>query len=226
MKVARVDVTGVGVKSTDLIRGLYAVTPDEADTAALLDKAARALRGGAAVLQYRNKTATAALKRQQAAALVTLCRAHDAIFIVNDDVGLALEVDAHGVHLGGEDGDLSEARRRIGPAKLLGASCYNRMALGIAAKAAGADHVAFGAAFASPTKPAAVNASLDLYRRAAAEIGLPVVAIGGITLSNAGTLIAAGVDAVAVITDLFGAPDVEQQAMAFKALFRLRSTST
>jgi len=207
------------VKHADLICGLYAITPDEADTGVLLDKAARALRGGAAVLQYRNKTAPATLKRQQAAGLSALCRTHEAIFMINDDVELALEVDAHGVHLGGEDGDLSAARRRIGPAKLLGASCYNRMELAIAAKAAGADHVAFGAAFASPTKPAAVHAPLDLYRRAAAEIGLPVVAIGGITLENAGTLIAAGVDAVAVITDLFGAPDVEQRAAAFKALF-------
>lgn len=213
MKVARFEVMA------GVIRGLYAVTPDEADTGTLLDKAACALRGGAAVLQYRNKTATAALKRQQAAALAALCHAHKAIFIVNDDAGLALEVDAHGVHLGGEDGDLAETRRRIGPAKLLGASCYNRMELAIAAKAAGADHIAFGAAFTSPTKPAAVNAPIDLYRRAAAEIGLPVVAIGGITLENAGTLIAAGVDAVAVITDLFGAQDIEQRAVAFKALF-------
>lgn len=205
--------------SAELIHGLYAITPDEADTVALIDRAARALRGGAAVLQYRNKTAPAALKRQQAEALAALCHAHQVIFIVNDDVELALEVDADGVHLGGEDGDLSAARRRIGPARLLGASCYNHMELAIAAKAAGADHVAFGAAFASPTKPAAVNAPLDLYRSAATEIGLPVVAIGGITLENAGTLIAAGVDAVAVITDLFGAPDIEQRAAAFKALF-------
>jgi len=214
MKVARTE-----VKSADVIHGLYAVTPDEADTGALLDKAARALRGGAAVLQYRNKTASAALKRQQAAGLSALCRAHEAIFIVNDDVELALEVDAHGVHLGGEDGDLAAARRRIGPGKLLGASCYSRMELAFAARAAGADHVAFGAAFASPTKPAAVHAPLDLYRRAAAEIALPIVAIGGITLGNAGTLIAAGVDAVAVITDLFGAPDIEQRAKAIASLF-------
>lgn len=202
-----------------MIRGLYAVTPDEADTGVLLDKAACALRGGAAVLQYRNKTADAALKRQQAAALAALCRAQQAIFIINDDVALALAVDADGVHLGGEDGDLAEARQHIGPNKLLGASCYNRMELAIAAKAAGADHVAFGAAFVSPTKPGAVNAPLGLYRRAAAEIGLPVVAIGGITLDNAGILIGVGVDAVAVITDLFGATDVEQRAAAFASLF-------
>ncbi len=207
------------MKSAEVIRGLYAITPDESDTGVLLDKVACALRGGASVLQYRNKTANASLKRQQAAALAALCHSHSATFIVNDDVALALEVDADGVHLGGEDGDLAEARRRIGPGKLLGASCYNRMELAVAAKAAGADHVAFGAAFASPTKPAAVHAPLDLYRRAAAEIGLPVIAIGGITMDNAPSLIAAGVDAIAVITALFDASDAEQKAASFASLF-------
>lgn len=202
-----------------MIRGLYAITPDEPDTRVLLNKVKQALAGGAGLLQYRNKHADPGLRREQAAALAALCRAHGTPFIVNDDTALALEVDAQGVHLGSEDGDLAAARRLLGPDRLLGASCYNRLDLAIAAREAGASYVAFGAAFTSPTKPGAVHAPLELYRQAHAEIGLPVVAIGGITLQNIAALVAAGVDAAAVITALFNVPDIETTARNFAAQF-------
>src|SRR5262249_46290940 len=139
----------------------------------------------------------------------------------NDHLQLALDIGADGVHLGGEDGDLAQARRALddaGPGRLLGASCYNRFRLAEAARDAGADYIAFGAAFASSTKPCAVSASLDLYR-GGATLGLPVVAIGGITAGNARMLVEAGVSAVAVISDLFNARDVTAKARQLALLF-------
>ena len=137
-------------------------------------------------------------------------------FIVNDDVELALAVRADGVHLGREDGDLAAARARL-PGRLLGASCYDRPELARRAVAAGADYVAFGSVFPSPTKPAADRAPLALF---ALELGVPKVAIGGITLENAPQVLAAGADCVAVITDLFDAPDVAARARAYGRLFQ------
>lgn len=199
------------------MRGLYAITPDTEDTCALLARCEKALKGGAAVLQYRNKQADPGLRGQQAKALAQLCRNQGRLFIVNDDLELALQVDA-GLHLGQEDGDLAAARKRLGPGRLLGASCYNSLEFARGARDAGADYVAFGAAFPSPTKPHAVHAPLELYEQAR-PLELPIVAIGGITLENAPTLIAAGVDAIAVITALFDAPDIAQRAASFAALF-------
>ena len=201
------------------VRGLYAITPDLEDTALLLAKCEQVLKGGASLLQYRNKKAGTALRREQAFELAALCRRHACLFIVNDDARLAVEVDAQGAHLGGEDGDLAEARRLLGNGRLLGASCYNRIELAHAARTAGADYIAFGAAFASPTKPGNVRAPLSLYREGR-TVGLPVVAIGGITLDNAPSLLEAGVDALAVITALFEAADGEVPARQFAALFK------
>ena len=201
------------------IKGLYAITPDETETAALVARVGQALEGGAAVVQYRNKTADARLRREQAAALLVLCRRHGVPLIINDHLELALAIDADGVHLGGEDGDIAAARRALGPDRLLGASCYNRYELALAARDAGADHVAFGAAFVSQTKPGAVHAPLSLYERAHRELGLPVVAIGGVTAGNAATLVNAGADAVAVITALFAAADVRAAAASFTRHF-------
>lgn len=201
------------------VRGLYAVTPDLEDTALLLAKCEQVLKGGASLLQYRNKKAGTALRREQAFELAALCRRHACLFIVNDDARLAVEVDAQGAHLGGEDGDLAEARRLLGNGRVLGASCYNRIELAHAARTAGADYIAFGAAFASPTKPGNVRAPLSLYHEGR-TVGLPVVAIGGITLDNAPSLLDAGVDALAVITALFEAADGEVPARQFAALFK------
>lgn len=191
-------------RSKPAIRGLYAVTPDEQDTDVLLAKIEAALRGGIQVLQYRNKRADHKLKTQQARAILPLCRQYQVPFIINDSVKLCLTLDADGVHLGADDGNLSEARARLGAGKILGASCYNRLDLAIAAAQAGADYAAFGACFASGTKPNAVVAPLDLFSQAKKVIDIPLVAIGGITDANAAQAIAAGADAIAVVGALFG----------------------
>lgn len=204
------------------IAGLYAITPDIADTRDLLLRTRAALSGGARALQYRNKTASPALRREQALALQALCMEFTIPLIINDHLDLALAVDAAGLHLGGDDGDIAAARARLGPGKLLGASCYDRIELAHSAVAAGADHIAFGSFFASSVKPDAVRPPLDLITRAKQQFRLPVVAIGGITPHNAPQLIAAGVDAIAVISAVFTAPDVAAAAREFQALFEIR----
>jgi thiamine-phosphate pyrophosphorylase len=204
--------------SLPAIAGLYAITPDWTDTVRLLAACNQALKGGARVLQYRNKNAAKPLRLEHALGLSAICRKAGAAFIVNDDIDLALEVEADGVHLGQEDGDLAAARKRLGRGRCLGASCYNRIELATTAAAAGADHVAFGSMFVSSTKPEAVRASPALFGQARA-LGLPMVAIGGITAQNAGEVITAGASAIAVISDLFDAVDIEAKAREFAALF-------
>ena len=200
------------------MRGLYVITPDWRDTVKLLLAAKAALEGGAKVLQYRNKVAGPALRLEHALGLSAVCAKFGAIFIVNDHLDLALEVEADGLHLGGADGDVRAARKKLGRGKLLGVSCYNRLELAEAAKEAGADHVAFGAVYPSTTKPGAVQAPLELFRQAR-PLGLPVVAIGGITADNAAPVIEAGAGAVAVISDVFDAPDIGARARQYAALF-------
>jgi thiamine-phosphate pyrophosphorylase len=204
------------------LKGLYAVTPDLADTAGLLSRVEQALLGGVRLVQYRNKTADAARRHEQALALLELCRRRDARLVINDDLQLALALGADGAHLGREDGDLAAARAALGPGKLLGVSCYDELERAREAKRIGADYIAFGSFFASPTKPAAVRAPPTLPAAAKAELGLPVCAIGGITLQNAPQLIDAGADLLAVISDLFEAPDVRARAAAYTSLFSER----
>lgn len=198
------------------IRGLYAITPDGADSGRLLQLAARALEGGTRLLQYRNKSAPPAQRLAEARALVALADRHGAQLIVNDELTLALEAKAHGLHLGREDGELAAARKAF--PGILGASCYDSLERAKRAAAAGADYIAFGSVFPSPTKPGAVRAPLSLFA-AARPLGLPMVAIGGITLANAPQLLAAGADGLAVISALFDAPDVAAAARAFNQLF-------
>lgn len=191
------------------LRGLYAVTPEAPD---VVDKARRAMEGGIALLQYRRK------KRDvhEAREVVALGRRYAVPVIVNDDFELALELDAAGAHLGRDDGDLALARARL-PGKILGASCYADPTLARRAVSLGADYVAFGAVFASPTKPEAVRAPLALFGEA--DLGVPLCAIGGITLDNAREVIAAGADLLAVISDLFDAPDIARRADQYRKLF-------
>ncbi|MQY51518.1 thiamine phosphate synthase [Rhodocyclus gracilis] len=184
-------------------RGLYAITPDGLPEAPLLAYAEAALAGGAQFLQLRDKSSDAARRARLGHALAALCRRYDARFIVNDDVAMALAVAADGVHLGGDDGDLAAARLALPAGSLLGASCYADFARAQAAQAAGADYVAFGAVYGSPTKPLAARADLALFTRARAELSVPCCAIGGITLANAAPVIAAGAQLLAVISDLF-----------------------
>lgn len=200
------------------ISGLYAITPDEPDTPELLRKVRLALSGGAGVLQYRNKIAAEMLRLQQASALRELTREFAVPLIINDDVMLAQKVAADGVHLGGSDGNLSDARAVLGSGKLIGMSCYNRLALAHAAVQQGADYVAFGSFFASTVKPDAVVATTDLLRQARREIAVPLVAIGGINLRNGAQLLVLGADALAVISAVFGAKDIQAAARQFANL--------
>jgi len=194
------------------LRGLYAITPPD------LSRVEHALASGAlCALQYRAKLVPAAARRDAALRLLAQCRAHGVPFIVNDDLELALAVRADGVHLGRDDGDVAAARARL-PGRLLGVSCYDRLALAERALAAGADYVAFGSVFDSPTKPGAVRAPLSIFG-AARALGLPRVAIGGITVENAPQVIAAGADCVAVISDLFDARDIAARARQYGRLF-------
>jgi thiamine-phosphate pyrophosphorylase len=203
------------------LRGLYAITPDSEDSASLASQVQAALEGGTRIVQYRNKSTDTALRRYQSSALCALCQAHGAALIVNDDIELALEIDAHGVHLGREDGSIKAARARLGPYKLLGASCYRSLENAELAIAEGADHIAFGSFFVSSVKPGAVRSKPSLLTEAKQKFNVPVVAIGGITHDNAPQLIAAGADSVAVITALFGAQDIARAAREFNALFEV-----
>jgi thiamine-phosphate pyrophosphorylase len=201
------------------LRGLYAITPDEADSGVLAHKVRQALAGGARMVQYRNKSADAALRLEQGAAVLALCRAANVPLIVNDDADLAEALGADGLHLGRADVPVAAARARLGQGRVLGASCYDRLALACAARDAGADYVAFGSAFSSTTKPNATRAPHSLFREAKTRLNCPVVAIGGITSQNAHTVIEAGADAVAVISALFDAPDIERRAREFARIF-------
>lgn len=201
------------------VKGVYAITPDLADTGLLVAKVKAVLAGGVRLLQYRNKAADRDARRAQATALLELCRHYDAALIVNDDVELASELDADGAHVGADDAAIPIARARLGPGKLIGASCYDDLQRARLAAAQGADYVAFGSFFASSVKPGAARAPLSLLP-AARQFSLPVVAIGGITLDNAGQLIAAGADAIAVISALFAAPDPQAAARRFCELFQ------
>ena len=201
------------------LHGLYAVTPDDNLQPRLSALVAEALAGGVRLVQYRNKTAPAPLKRAQAADLLRLCRASEARLIVNDDLELALEINADGVHLGCDDGDMRHARAALGPRKILGISCYADLDLAAAAAQAGADYVAFGSIYPSTTKPDATPAPLALLGAARRRLDLPIAAIGGITLANATQTIAAGADLLAVISDLFDAPDITAQARDYHKLF-------
>ncbi|MBA3024456.1 MAG: thiamine phosphate synthase [Sideroxydans sp.] len=202
-----------------VIKGLYAITADELDTRKLLEHVEQALRGGAGVLQYRNKLADASLQLEQAMALREMTREFGAIFIVNDDVQLASQVSADGVHLGAEDGGIAAARAVLGRDSLIGASCYNRAPLAVDAERQGADYVAFGAFFPSSVKPGAVAAEVAMLQSVRHELKVTVVAIGGITIENGGQLVKAGADALAVISALWQAPDIEQAAKEFSQLF-------
>lgn len=199
--------------------GLYAVTPDRADTGVLVSQVRCALEGGAQLVQYRNKSAVAALRLEQARALVTLCNKFTVPLIVNDSVALAEESGAHGVHLGRDDDDIEIVRARLGSGKIIGASAYASLRRAGEAEARGADYVAFGSFFASSVKPNAPRAPLALLREAKARLRIPVVAIGGIDPANARQLIEAGADVIAVISSLFEARDISATARQFARLF-------
>ena len=216
--------------STRFPQGLYGITPEWDDTERLLQAIRAAARGGMRALQLRRKTVSLAFKHEQARAVGQLCRDLGVTFILNDHWRLAQEIGADGVHLGRSDGDLAAVRQSVGPNMLIGASCYDDIELARNALAAGADYIAFGAVYPSPTKPEAVRAPLALFQQARAlcnqHASRPaVVAIGGITPDNAEPVVQAGADAISLITGLFEADDVEAAARRCAALYPSANSS-
>lgn len=195
--------------------GLYAIS--DGPRRDLLDACGAALAGGAEILQYRDKTDDHARRRHEVAMLSQICVRHGKPLIVNDDVELAASAGA-GVHLGEHDTDIAAARARLGPDAIIGVSCYDDLERARSAAAAGADYLAFGAFFPSPTKPHARRADKSLLA-AARAFGVPLVAIGGITPDNAPQLVAAGADFVAVISDVFAAADIQAAARRYLSVF-------
>jgi thiamine-phosphate pyrophosphorylase len=199
--------------------GLYLVTPDWDDTERLIKTTEQALLGGAALLQYRHKTADAAMRLHQARALQSLCRLFDVPLIINDHIDLCLAIDADGVHVGGTDVSVAEARAALGPEKIVGASCYGDLTLAHAAQQAGASYVAFGGFYPSRVKKYPVTTDPLIVQRAGKEIALPNVVIGGMTVDNARPLVAAGAHMAAAISSVYLADDPQAAAREFATLF-------
>jgi thiamine-phosphate pyrophosphorylase len=204
------------------VTGVYLLTPDTGpgDFEAMAARFEAAVAAGVAIVQYRNKAASAADRRAQARVLQALARKHEALFVVNDDIDLAIQLEADGVHLGRDDGDIAVARQRL-PRQLLGVSCYNDLEHAQRAFDAGADLLAFGSVFASVTKPAAVRASLGLLRDARERFPQQrVIAIGGIDATNIGSVSAAGAHAAALISAVFDAGDPGQAVHSLQKEFK------
>lgn len=203
------------------LRGLYAVADTGTIPPERFDASVRAAAaGGAVMIQYRDKSGAATERLRQATGLVRICREHGIVSIINDDVDLAALAAADGVHLGADDPDPRAARTRLGDRAIIGVSCYDDMERALAAAAAGADYVAFGRVFPSPTKPGGPRPGLDLLAAARRQTGLPVCAIGGITVERIDEIVAAGIDLAAVINDLFRSPDIHATARSYSDAFR------
>ena len=198
-------------------QGLYALTPDGCPS--LPESVEKAIAGGARMIQYRDKTASTAERKERAGALLALCRSQRTPLIINDDLDLALAIDADGVHLGADDRSIREARDRFSNG-LIGASCYNDFARAQAAVRSGASYVAFGSFYASPTRPDTVIARPELLMRACRELSVPVCAIGGIRADNAASLIQAGADLLAVCSGIFAQPDIAATARSIASKFK------
>ncbi len=202
------------------MKGLYLVTPDWDDTDKLVAATEQAIAGGASLLQYRHKTASAELRTEQAAALLTLCRRLNVPLIINDHLDLCERIDADGIHVGGTDASVAEVRAKIGKAKIVGASCYGDLQLARDASAAGASYVAFGGFYPSRVKKYEVTTSPDIITRALSDIDLPLCVIGGMTPQNARSLIELGAHAVAAISSVYAATDHRSAAAEFASMFR------
>ena len=201
------------------LRGLYIVTPDWDDTDKLVNATAQAIEGGATLVQYRHKTADAVLRKQQATALLQVCRQHQVPFIINDYVDLCLELDADGIHVGGTDASVAAVRAQVGADKIVGASCYGTLQLGHDAWQAGASYVAFGGFYPSRVKKYEFKTEPAIVAESKRESPVPVVVIGGMTQDNCLPLIAQGCDMVAAISSVYMTQDVKGAAEQFAALF-------
>lgn len=202
------------------MKGLYIVTPDWDDTAKLVDVTEKAIKGGTKIVQYRHKTATPELRREQAKALQAVCKRYKVPFIINDHVDLAMELDADGIHVGESDEAVAAVRSRVGPKKIVGASCYGDMDLVRKAHKAGASYIAFGGFYPSRIKKYPVTTELDIVKQMKQEIPeLPSCAIGGIDHENAVPLVARGVDMICVISSVYFADDPEAAARKFAKMY-------
>ena len=203
------------------LRGLYVITdthliPRDRFVATV----EAAVRGGATMVQLREKDTPHAEIVRLGRAVLEVTHRYGALLIVNDHPTIAKEIGADGVHVGREDPPVAETRALLGPGVIIGASCYGDIARAMAAEQEGADYVAFGTPFPSPTKPGKrTDMILGIFQEAKRRVHVPVFAIGGITLANAKQVIDAGADGVAIVSGVFGAPDVEAAARALAQLF-------
>jgi thiamine-phosphate pyrophosphorylase len=211
--------TNWNMRDSFIIKGLYAITPDMADSNSLLKKTQLAIEGGAFMVQYRSKIQDRDVKIQQCAAILRLCREYKIPCIVNDDVDMCRVLEADGVHLGKKDDNIAEVRSILGEDAIIGSSCYDQLNRAKKAQKEGASYVAFGAMFETLTKPHAPRATLELLREAKSQIQIPIVAIGGITMNNAHDVIETGIDAIAVINSLFEAKTIKETAEIFSKMF-------
>ncbi|HIG79982.1 MAG TPA: thiamine phosphate synthase [Cycloclasticus sp.] len=200
-------------------KGLYAITPNQPNTALLLEQIEHALQGKLALLQYRDKTSTATEKLHRAKTIHALCLKYDTPLIINDDPALALACQAEGVHLGQSDGSIQQARKLLGEKAIIGATCHHQLELAIKAETNGADYVAFGRFFHSSTKPGVPLANTQLIKDALNTLAIPIVAIGGITLENAAPLVQAGITNLAVVDNIFSQSNIRQACLKFDHLF-------
>lgn len=203
------------------LRGLYVVTPDWDDTDQLIRATRQAIKGGAALVQYRHKTADAGLRKEQAGALLQVCREGNTPLIINDDVDLCIALDADGIHVGGTDAAVEEVRRKVGRNHIVGASCYGTLQLARDACAAGATYVAFGGFYPSRVKKYEFTTEPAIVAASKKEIPLPVVVIGGMTQANCLPLIAQGADMVAAISSVYMQEDVSDAARRFADLYSM-----
>ena len=211
--------TNWNMRDSFIIKGLYAITPDMVDLNSLIQKTQWAIEGGAFMVQYRSKIQDHAVKMQQCAAILRLCREYEIPCIVNDDVDMCRILEADGVHLGEKDDNIAEVRRILGEDAIIGSSCYDQLNRANEAQKEGASYVAFGAMYPTSTKPNAPRASLALLREAKSEIQIPIVAIGGITMNNAHDVIETGVDAIAVINSLYESNSIKETAETLSSMF-------
>jgi thiamine-phosphate pyrophosphorylase len=207
------------MRDSFIIKGLYAITPDMADSNSLLLKTQLAIEGGAFMVQYRSKIQDRDVKIQQCAAILRLCREYKIPCIVNDDVDMCRVLEADGVHLGKKDDNIAEVRSILGEDAIIGSSCYDQLNRAKLAQKEGASYVAFGAMFETSTKPNAPRATLELLREAKSQIQIPIVAIGGITMNNAHDVIETGIDAIAVINSLYESNSIKETAETLSSMF-------
>jgi thiamine-phosphate pyrophosphorylase len=207
-------------KSLRLQHGVYAITPDTGQTTEdLLSLIEQVMKGGIKILQYRSKISDENLRVRQAKKIKTLCRDYKVPLIINDDVALAISIEADGIHLGKSDTPCSVVRKVLEEGKIIGISCYDSVSLAQNAERDGADYVAFGSFYPSKSKPNAPLCSIETLKTASAILNIPIVAIGGIQFENAGKLVDNGADYLAVIDQLFNHPSPTLAANKLSMLF-------